>query len=141
MIAAAPTARHRTAGVQVRLSPRTDRGPMDDDSRFQLFDPSGAHALAVAHRPADCSAVTAVVSDAVWLEDPGYHMTRQALETAGARIVPERALVDLAGGLVASRGVDANGAALDILGLCCEVCGDVLPGSDHVICFHSAAKR
>ena len=41
---------------------------MDDHLRSQLFDPSGSRALAVAHRPADCSAVTAVVSDVVWLE-------------------------------------------------------------------------
>ena len=41
---------------------------MDDDLRSQLFDPSDSRALAVAHRPADCSAVTAVVSDVVWLE-------------------------------------------------------------------------
>jgi hypothetical protein len=41
---------------------------MDDDLRFQLFDPADSRALAVAHRPADCSAVTAVVSDVVWLE-------------------------------------------------------------------------
>jgi GntR family transcriptional regulator/MocR family aminotransferase len=26
----------------------------------------------------------------VWMEDPGYHMTRMALETAGARVVPVR---------------------------------------------------
>ena len=28
--------------------------------------------------------------DPVWMEDPGYHMTRMALETAGARVVPVR---------------------------------------------------
>jgi GntR family transcriptional regulator/MocR family aminotransferase len=28
--------------------------------------------------------------DPVWLEDPGYHLTRQAMETAGARVVPVR---------------------------------------------------
>jgi GntR family transcriptional regulator/MocR family aminotransferase len=28
--------------------------------------------------------------DPVWMEDPGYHMTRLALETAGARVVPLR---------------------------------------------------
>ncbi|MDR3533733.1 MAG: PLP-dependent aminotransferase family protein [Rhodopila sp.] len=28
--------------------------------------------------------------DPVWMEDPGYQMTRQALETAGARVVPVR---------------------------------------------------
>jgi GntR family transcriptional regulator/MocR family aminotransferase len=28
--------------------------------------------------------------DPVWMEDPGYHMTRMALETTGARVVPVR---------------------------------------------------
>jgi GntR family transcriptional regulator/MocR family aminotransferase len=28
--------------------------------------------------------------DPVWMEDPGYHLTRMALETAGARVVPVR---------------------------------------------------
>jgi GntR family transcriptional regulator/MocR family aminotransferase len=28
--------------------------------------------------------------DPVWMEDPGYHMTRMALEIAGARVVPVR---------------------------------------------------
>src|ERR1700712_5345042 len=28
--------------------------------------------------------------DPVWMEDPGYFMTRQALEAAGARVVPVR---------------------------------------------------
>jgi hypothetical protein len=41
---------------------------MDDDLRCRLFDPSDSRALAVAHRPADCSAVAAVVSDLVWAE-------------------------------------------------------------------------
>jgi hypothetical protein len=39
---------------------------MDDDLRSRLFDPSNSRALAVAHRPAGCSAVVAVVSDVVW---------------------------------------------------------------------------
>jgi GntR family transcriptional regulator/MocR family aminotransferase len=38
--------------------------------------------------------------DPVWLEDPGYHMTRIALETAGAGVVPVR--VDAEGVRVAS---------------------------------------
>src|SRR3954451_23464587 len=38
--------------------------------------------------------------DPVWIEDPGYHLTRQALETAGARVVPVR--VDQDGLRVAS---------------------------------------
>jgi hypothetical protein len=41
---------------------------MDDDLRSRLFDPTGARALVLAHRPAGCPAVTAVVSDAVWHE-------------------------------------------------------------------------
>jgi GntR family transcriptional regulator/MocR family aminotransferase len=42
--------------------------------------------------------------DPVWLEDPGYHMTRMALETAGARVVPVR--VD-AEGLRVAAGINA----------------------------------
>jgi GntR family transcriptional regulator/MocR family aminotransferase len=38
--------------------------------------------------------------DPAWIEDPGYHMTRQALETAGVRVVPVR--VDQDGLRVAS---------------------------------------
>jgi hypothetical protein len=41
---------------------------MDDDLRSRLFDPSDSRALAVAHRPDDCSVVAAVVSDLVWSE-------------------------------------------------------------------------
>ena len=41
---------------------------MDDDLRSRLFDPTDARALVLARRPADCPAVTAVVSDAVWQE-------------------------------------------------------------------------
>jgi hypothetical protein len=41
---------------------------MDDDLRSRLFDPSDARALVVARRPDGCSALTAVVSDAVWAE-------------------------------------------------------------------------
>jgi GntR family transcriptional regulator / MocR family aminotransferase len=42
--------------------------------------------------------------DPVWMEDPGYHMTRMALETAGARVVPVR--VD-AEGLRVAAGINA----------------------------------
>jgi GntR family transcriptional regulator/MocR family aminotransferase len=42
--------------------------------------------------------------DPVWMEDPGYHMTRLALETAGARVVPVR--VDT-NGLRVSAGINA----------------------------------
>jgi GntR family transcriptional regulator / MocR family aminotransferase len=42
--------------------------------------------------------------DPVWMEDPGYQMTRLALETAGARIVPVR--VDREG-LLVSAGINA----------------------------------
>jgi GntR family transcriptional regulator/MocR family aminotransferase len=42
--------------------------------------------------------------DPVWMEDPGYHMTRMALETAGARVVPIR--VD-AEGLRVAAGINA----------------------------------
>jgi GntR family transcriptional regulator / MocR family aminotransferase len=42
--------------------------------------------------------------DPVWIEDPGYQMTRLALETAGARVVPVR--VD-AEGLRVAAGVNA----------------------------------
>lgn len=38
--------------------------------------------------------------DPVWMEDPGYHLTRHALEAAGARVVPVR--VDAEGLRVAS---------------------------------------
>ena len=41
---------------------------MDDDLRRTLFDPADAHLLVLARRPAACSAVTCVVSDAVWSE-------------------------------------------------------------------------
>ena len=40
----------------------------------------------------------------VWMEDPGYHMTRLALETAGARVVPVR--VD-AEGIRVTSGISA----------------------------------
>jgi GntR family transcriptional regulator / MocR family aminotransferase len=42
--------------------------------------------------------------DPVWIEDPGYPMTRNALETAGARVVPVR--VD-AEGLRVTAGINA----------------------------------
>jgi GntR family transcriptional regulator/MocR family aminotransferase len=42
--------------------------------------------------------------DPVWMEDPGYHMTRLALETAGARVVPVR--VD-AEGIRVTSGISA----------------------------------
>ena len=42
--------------------------------------------------------------DPVWMEDPGYQMTRMALETAGARVVPVR--VDTEGLRVAA-GINA----------------------------------
>lgn len=42
--------------------------------------------------------------DPVWLEDPGYHLCRQALETAGARVVPVRVDQD---GLRVAAGVAA----------------------------------
>ncbi|MGY1771276.1 hypothetical protein [Blastococcus sp. SYSU D00813] len=38
------------------------------DGRHWLFDPTTAHATVLAHRPPDCSAVTCVVSDAVWAD-------------------------------------------------------------------------
>jgi hypothetical protein len=41
---------------------------MDDDLRSRLFDPTDTRALVLAHRPAGCPAVNAVVSDAVWQE-------------------------------------------------------------------------
>jgi GntR family transcriptional regulator / MocR family aminotransferase len=42
--------------------------------------------------------------DAVWMEDPGYHMTRMALETAGVRVVPVRVDRD---GLRVAAGINA----------------------------------
>jgi GntR family transcriptional regulator / MocR family aminotransferase len=42
--------------------------------------------------------------DPVWMEDPGYHMTRMALETAGARVVPVRVDRD---GLRVAAGINA----------------------------------
>jgi hypothetical protein len=44
---------------------------MDDDSRQWLFDPTTAHRLVLAHRPAAGSAVSCVVSDVVWQEVVG----------------------------------------------------------------------
>ena len=38
---------------------------MDDDVRSRVFDPSASSALALAHRPADCPPVVAVVSGLV----------------------------------------------------------------------------
>jgi GntR family transcriptional regulator/MocR family aminotransferase len=46
--------------------------------------------------------------DQVWIEDPGYHMTRQALEATGARIVPVRVDQD---GLVVAAGAGAAARA------------------------------
>jgi GntR family transcriptional regulator/MocR family aminotransferase len=46
--------------------------------------------------------------DPVWIEDPGYLLTRQALDTAGARVIPVR--VDQDGVRVAS-GIAAAGRA------------------------------
>jgi GntR family transcriptional regulator/MocR family aminotransferase len=51
--------------------------------------------------------------DAVWMEDPGYAMTRLALETAGARVVPIR--VDQDGLRVASGIAAAPKAKLAIV--------------------------
>jgi hypothetical protein len=39
---------------------------MDDDLRFWLFDPAATRRLVLAHRPAEPSAMTCVVSDVVW---------------------------------------------------------------------------
>ena len=51
--------------------------------------------------------------DPVWIEDPGYHLTRQALETAGARVVPVR--VDQDGLRVASGAASAPRAKLAVV--------------------------
>jgi GntR family transcriptional regulator / MocR family aminotransferase len=51
--------------------------------------------------------------DPVWMEDPGYAMTRQALETAGARVVPVR--VDQDGLRVASGVAAAPKAKLAVV--------------------------
>ena len=51
--------------------------------------------------------------DAVWMEDPGYHLTRQALETAGARLVPVR--VDREGLRVAAGVAAAPRARLAVV--------------------------
>jgi GntR family transcriptional regulator/MocR family aminotransferase len=51
--------------------------------------------------------------DPVWIEDPGYHMTRQALEAAGARVVPVR--TDQDGLRVASGIATAPGARLAVV--------------------------
>jgi GntR family transcriptional regulator / MocR family aminotransferase len=51
--------------------------------------------------------------DPVWMEDPGYHFTRQALETAGARVVPVR--VDQDGLRVASGVAAAPRARLAVV--------------------------
>jgi hypothetical protein len=39
---------------------------MDDDPRLWLFDPTTTRRLVLAHRPAEPSAMTCVVSDLVW---------------------------------------------------------------------------
>jgi hypothetical protein len=39
---------------------------MDDDPRLWLFDPATTGRLVLAHRPAEPSAMTCVVSDVVW---------------------------------------------------------------------------
>ncbi|SEO45484.1 hypothetical protein [Trujillonella endophytica] len=41
------------------------------DGRTWLFDPATAHATVLAHRPAGCTAVECVVSDAVWADVVG----------------------------------------------------------------------
>jgi GntR family transcriptional regulator / MocR family aminotransferase len=51
--------------------------------------------------------------DPVWMEDPGYHMTRQALENAGARVVPVR--VDQCGLVVTAGATAAPGAKLAVV--------------------------
>ena len=51
--------------------------------------------------------------DAVWMEDPGYAITRQALEAAGARVVPVR--VDQDGMRVASGIAAAPRAKLAVV--------------------------
>ncbi|MFL5252019.1 MAG: PLP-dependent aminotransferase family protein [Rhodopila sp.] len=51
--------------------------------------------------------------DPVWIEDPGYHLTRQALETAGARVVPVR--VDQDGMRVAAGVAAAPRARLAVV--------------------------
>jgi hypothetical protein len=55
---------------------------MDDDLRSRLFDPCDARALVLARRPTGCSAVNAVVSDAVWDEVIG--LLRWATASTGA---------------------------------------------------------
>src|SRR3954447_19250375 len=51
--------------------------------------------------------------DPVWIEDPGYHLARQALETAGARVIPVR--VDQDGLRVASGAAAAPRAKLAVV--------------------------
>ena len=51
--------------------------------------------------------------DPVWMEDPGYYMTRQALEAAGARVVPIR--VDREGLRVSSGMTTAPKARLAVV--------------------------
>jgi GntR family transcriptional regulator/MocR family aminotransferase len=51
--------------------------------------------------------------DPVWVEDPGYHLARQALETAGARVVPVR--VDQDGLRVSSGNAAAPKAKLAVV--------------------------
>ncbi len=68
---------------------------------------SAAQVLITAGYQGAVSLVRSVLlrhGDPVWMEDPGYHMTREALEAAGVRVVPVR--VDGEGMRVAS-GVNA----------------------------------
>ena len=51
--------------------------------------------------------------DPVWIEDPGYHLARQALEAAGARVVPVR--VDREGMRVAAGITSAPRAKLAVV--------------------------
>ena len=56
---------------------------MDDDPRRWLFDPSTTRGLVLARRPADRTALTCVVSDAVW-QDVVRLLRWAAADTGGA---------------------------------------------------------
>ncbi|HEX3575432.1 MAG TPA: PLP-dependent aminotransferase family protein [Rhodopila sp.] len=77
---------------------------------------SAAQVLVTAGYQGALSLVRSVLlrhGDPVWIEDPGYAMTREALETAGARVVPIR--VDPDGLRVASGVVAAPKAKLAVV--------------------------
>jgi hypothetical protein len=61
---------------------------MDDDPRSWLFDPATTRRLVLAHRPAEPSAMTCVVSDTVWQDV--VRLLRWATAGTGPELEPGR---------------------------------------------------